>query len=103
MNLTGLFDLADLCTHCDVDLWRHEGDGARSLRVALQWLVENAIDSAWIRPQIEPFDTAWWLPLLRRASQRFQDPAFAGRISRLPGLEDVAAERTHLLYHELAP
>jgi len=103
MNLTGLFDLADLCTHCDVDLWRHEGDGARSLRVALQWLVENAIDSAWIRPQIEPFDTAWWLPLLRRASQRFQDPAFAGRISRLPGLEDEAAERTHLLYHELAP
>jgi hypothetical protein len=97
MNLTGLFDLADLSAHCGVDLWRHERDGGRSLRLALDWLVANGIDTEWIRPQIEPFDTIGWLPLLHRATQHFGDAAYADRITGLP-LADAAAERTNLLY-----
>jgi len=98
MNLTGLFDLADLSAHCGIDLWRHEGDGGRSLRRALDWLVANGIDSKWIRQQIEPFEPIRWLPVLHRASQRFGDTAYANRIRGLPDLADVTAERTNLLY-----
>ncbi|HIG18046.1 MAG TPA: hypothetical protein EYQ31_12610 [Candidatus Handelsmanbacteria bacterium] len=100
MNLTGLFDLADLSGHCGVDLWRHEGEGGRSLRRAVDWLVANGIDSEWIRPQIEPFDSSRWLPLLRRSAQHFGDPRYSACISRLPDIDEAPAERIVLLYPE---
>jgi hypothetical protein len=100
MNLTGLFDLADLSGHCGVDLWRHEGEGGRSLRRAVDWLVANGIDSEWIRPQIEPFDSSRWLPLLRRSAQHFGDPRYSACISRLPDIDEASAERIVLLYPE---
>jgi hypothetical protein len=101
MNLTGLFDLADLGRHCDVDLWHYEGAGRRSLRGALDWLVANAIDSVWIRPQIEPFDAKRWLPVLRRAAYHFGDTAYSERISGLPDVGDVTLDRSCLLYPDV--
>ena len=98
MNLTGLFDLADLSAHCEIDLWKYQGAGARSLRGALDWLVENAIDSEWLRPQIGPFDAKQWLPILRRGAHQFDDTAYAERISRLHGVGDVTENRAILLY-----
>jgi len=98
MNLTGLFDLADLSAQCGDDLWTYQGAGAQSLRGALDWLVANAIDSEWIRPQTEPFDANQWLPVLRRAAQHFGDAAYTERISRLEGIEDATEDRSILLY-----
>jgi hypothetical protein len=107
MNLTGLFDLADLCAHCDVDLWSYEGEGGRSLHRALDWLVANGLVSEWIRPQIEHFDAVRWAPVLYRGAQRFGDSAYAERIAHLGltdaegGGEDAAVDRMNLLYPAL--
>ena len=101
MNLTGLFDLADVSAHCGVDLWQHVGGEGQSLRRALDWLVAHALESVWLRPQIEPFDTRRWLPVLWRAAHRFGDPTYRERISRLPGMEETAADRSNLLYPDI--
>lgn len=98
LNLTGLFDLADLGLHCKVDLWQHEGNDGRCLRRALDWLVTNAIDSEWIRPQVEPYDEAQWVPLLRRATQRSGDSQYVARIAKLPDIGPETEERSLLLY-----
>jgi hypothetical protein len=97
MNLTGFFNVADLCTHHDMDLWSHQAQGGGSLRGALDWLVECAIDSEWIHPQIEPFEPTSWVPLLRRACLRFDEPAYEDRLQRLPGV-DAAADFTNLFH-----
>ena len=97
MNLTGLFDLADLATNHGHDLWAHQGADGRCLRRALDWLVDNALDSEWIRPQITPSEPSRWIVLLRRAANRFGDPGYEERIARL-GVEAIDAQRTNLLY-----
>jgi hypothetical protein len=101
MNLSGWFDLADLCRHAGVDLWSHEGAGGRSLRGALDWLVTHGLESEWIRPQIEPFDEARWLPLLHRGAQRFGDDRYRRALEKVGDDEEIAASRTNLLYPDV--
>lgn len=98
MNLSGWFDLADLCAHVDVDLWSHTGPSGPSLRGALDWLIANGIESEWIRPQITPFKKDSWVPLLHRAAQRFDEKDYVHRIAHVADADEAMAARTNLLY-----
>jgi hypothetical protein len=60
-------------------------------------LVDTAIDSEWLHPQIEPFDYSHFLPLLRRTAIALNEPEFEARILKLRDVEP-AADRTQLLY-----
>ena len=59
MNLKGMFDLATLGTHVDVDLWGCSGDDGRAyLRQALTWLSDTALSAEpWPYEQITEMDT----------------------------------------------
>jgi hypothetical protein len=97
MNLLGFCDLATLAAHFGIDLWQHEGTGGRSLRNGVRFLIDAAIDSEWLHPQIEPFDHSHFLPLLRRTALALHEPEFEARILKLREVEP-AADRTQLLY-----
>ncbi|MBT3346018.1 MAG: alginate lyase family protein [Gemmatimonadetes bacterium] len=97
MNLLGFFDVADLSAHFGVDLWQHTGPDGQSLRQGVVFLIEHAIDSEWLHPQIEPFDQSRLIPLLRRANLAYGEQAFETRIGKVRDV-DVAADRTQLLY-----
>ena len=97
MNLTALFDLADLGGRVDIDLWAHKDAEGRSIRRAFYWLVEHAVDGKWGFDQATPFAHGQMMPLLRRGGVRFDDAKCEERIAAMENIE-VAADRTNLLY-----
>lgn len=97
MNLLGFFDVADLSAHFGVDLWKHSSGSREILKQSVCFLIDHAIDSEWLHPQIEPFEQSRLVPLLRRASLAYGEPAFEARIGKLREV-DVEADRTQLLY-----
>lgn len=96
-NLVGLFDLADLGRHVEVDLWGWQGRGGCSLKRAFTWLIAQGLEGVWPYPQEGHFDGAWWIPLLRRAARRWADLDAEARLRALPEV-DWAGDRTNLLY-----
>lgn len=98
MNLLAFFDMAELLTHFDCNLWESETPDGRSLRAALRWLAETALgDEAWPYEQITEFDRAKLAPLLRRGAHRFGDARMWDLLEALEGDGDVD-DRMTLLY-----
>ena len=99
MNLAGMFDLAALGEAVDLDLWSYRSDDGRSIRAALDWLLEHALgEDPWPHEQITPFDHAELLPLIRRAQTRYPDGAYGAWAERMPATD--LADPANLLYPE---
>ncbi|MEE2658026.1 MAG: alginate lyase family protein [Candidatus Latescibacterota bacterium] len=96
MNLTGLLDLTELCARCGPMFDALVSEVRPGMAAAVAWLVDNAVDSEWIHPQITEIDRRQLIPLLTRGSHLLGDPSLRERASRLDA--DAAADRSHLLY-----
>jgi hypothetical protein len=98
MNLRGMFEMATLAEHVDVDLWNYESDDGRSIRQALDWLLPFATgEREWKHEQLKGLDPQRLTPLLRRAAIVWQDPDYE-QAARKTGSD--AADRMHLLWPE---
>jgi hypothetical protein len=97
-NLQALFELASLGDRAGVDLFHYESKDGRGLRKALAFLQPYADPSSkWPYPQIEPFDTATLLPLLRQAELVYHDKSCEKSIALIPR-DKVLSDRSILLY-----
>ena len=77
MNLSGLFELANLAERAGVDLWTFRTQDGRSIRAALDYLVPFATgEKKWETKQIEPMRPQELAPLLLQAAQHFHDPRY---------------------------
>lgn len=100
MNLIGMMDLASLGRHVGVDLWQYSRGERPLVRLALDWLIEHALEQEWTREQITAFDYREFVPALRRAALAYHAPEYEAWITRLP-IENANAHRAHLLYPAL--
>ena len=99
MNLRGMFELARLGEHVDVDLWNFETSDGRGIRRALEWLIPYALgEQKWTHRQISVFAPERLAPLLRRAAIVYRDPGYE-RALRQHALDP--ADRMHLLWPRL--
>jgi len=96
MNLRGLFCLATLAEHVDVDLWNYVSPDGRSLRKALDYLASYAAgERKWPHKQIRTFHPQSLAPLLRQGSIAWREPRYESLLSRIPGVDD--ADRMNLI------
>jgi len=87
-NLEAFFELAQLAEHVDVDLWNYKTEDGRSIRKALDWLVDNAIGKTkdeWTYQQITSFDPAELASFLRRAALIYDEPRYEAIRTELVG------------------
>lgn len=98
MNLEGLFALAAMGRHVDVNLWAFRAADVGTLQQALDFLVPYADPNvAWPHEQIVPFDRTELLPLLRQGMIVFGEHHYRSAIERMPAT-DAAASRAQLLW-----
>lgn len=100
MNVEALFNTAKLGEKVGLDLWNYTTADGRSMRRALEFLTDFAVqEKEWKYPLIRGWENDLELiaVLLRRASLKYQDPAYNHRITRLPGV-DLATGRFQLVY-----
>lgn len=100
-NLRGLFRLAMLAEHIDLDLWHYSTPDGRSLRAALEFLIPYALQEKEFPYQMilgwgdNHFEKMYFL--LRIAAQKYQNEEYEQMITRLPGI-DMKANRLNLVY-----
>ena len=98
MNLRGMFTLASLADCVDMDLWNYESHDGRSIRKAIDYLVQF-IDNkeAWRHEQIGGVKPARLYPLLRWAAIAYEEPQYEAAIGRIEDFDPTSA-RTELLF-----
>jgi hypothetical protein len=95
-NLDGLMLLARLGENVDIDLWNHETPDGRSIRKALNFLTPFAFgEKKWTYQQLGQWPPQMLFSLIRRASEKYDDPSFAASVGKVPPVE--AADRSKLL------
>jgi hypothetical protein len=88
MNLEAMFRLARLGDAAGNDLWHWRDADGRSLRGAIDFLVPFAIGKQpWNTKQIREFDGGKLFPLLRRAANAYQAPAYKAAADRIVGFD----------------
>lgn len=98
MNLIALMNLATLARHVGVDLWNHQGPDGRSIRRAVDWLTEHALEAdKWEHQQIQPIAPTAMLPILYRAAIAYDEPRYEQLAARLPN-DQTANDVVHLTY-----
>jgi hypothetical protein len=96
-NLQALFDAASIADKLGVDLWNYETPDQRGIRRALDWLLPFAIGTkTWSSQQTAAWQPEKLAPLLRRAANRYREPAYEKAIGKLPG--GFTDERWQLLF-----
>jgi hypothetical protein len=83
LNLTGMFHLARLSEHVEVDLWNYKSDDGRGIRQVLDWVVPYIDGKPWEHEQISRFAHEPLVYLLREAAAAYQEPAYEHAIARL--------------------
>lgn len=97
MNLRGMFELATLGEHVELDLWNFETDEGRGIRRALDWLIPYALgEQEWEHEQLGGIVPTSLVPLLRRAARAYDEPRYEQALRRIPGVS--AEDRLHLLW-----
>jgi hypothetical protein len=102
MNLRGLMSLATLGEKVGVDLWHYETPDGRSIRKALDCLVEYAENKReWLpgrsgRPSLSSLG-----PLLRNAAARYPEAPYNELLKKLPAGDP--SDRSNLLRPRSAP
>lgn len=97
-NLNAFFELALLGERLQIDLWGFESEDGRSIRNALDWLVEHtAGESEWDWQGIDSVNTARLLPLLRMAANAWDEPAYEELLGEIAG-DGWQAHLTNLLH-----
>jgi hypothetical protein len=83
LNLEGLFNLARLGAHVDVDWWNYTTPDGRSLRVALRYLAPYADPGkAWPKQDVVAGDRNRLFPLLAEGLRHGDDPFFRDLLTR---------------------
>ena len=95
MNLEGLMQLAHLSDNVGVDLWNYTTPDGRSIRKALEFLTPYAFNEKWPYQQLGTWPPQQLYPLIRRAADRFNDPALQQAVTKM-GARNVS-DRTELL------
>jgi len=95
MNLEGLMQLARLSDNVGVDLWNYTTPDGRSIRKALEFLTPYAFNEKWPYQQLGTWPPQQLYPLIRRAADRFNDPALQQAVTKM-GARNVS-DRTELL------
>jgi len=100
-NLDGLMQLADMGRAVGIDLWNYKTSDGRSIRAALDFLLQYAQGKKqWDYQQIGGFHADALLHELERAERAYHDPRYAAAAAKLgAGKNDV---ETSLLRYEAA-
>jgi len=97
-NLEALMDLAAMGSRLGVDLWNFQTPDGRSIRKALEYLIENAMrDTPWPHEQIKGDAIPRAYPLLRRAARAFGENSYE-ELFQAKSAGSWAATRLQLLY-----
>lgn len=84
MNLRGFFDLARLGEHVGVDLWHFKTEDGRSIRAALDYILNHAYEKGkWPQQNLKHITPGPMLPLVWRASRVYKDGNYAEWLSKL--------------------
>ena len=95
MNLEGLMQLARLSDNVGVDLWNYTTPDGRSIRKALEFLTPYAFNEKWPYQQLGTWPPQQLYPLIRRAANRFNDPALQQAVTKMPARN--VSDRAELL------
>ncbi|HEY9500134.1 MAG TPA: alginate lyase family protein [Pyrinomonadaceae bacterium] len=95
MNLEGLMQLARLSDNVGVDLWNYTTPDGRSIRKALEFLTPYAFNEKWPYQQLGTWPQQQLYPLIRRAANRFNDPALQQAVTKMPARN--VSDRAELL------
>ena len=98
MNLVGMFNLATLGEHLDIDLWNWESEDGRGIRKALDFLlgyIERPEEWEW--EDLRGLNWSQYPELLRRAARAYNEPDLKNKIPLLEGI-DHETDRSNLLY-----
>lgn len=87
LNLTGLFHLAHLGEHVNVDLWSFKTTDGRSIRAALDWMMPYAAGKPWEKQQITRQNFSPMVYILRHAAAAYKEPAYERAIAELKAVE----------------
>lgn len=100
-NLEAMIDAAAIGERIGIDLWDVPGAGQGGIRKALDWLSPFAAgEKLWTEKQLTPVQPEKLAPLLRRAAQRYHEPAYERTLAKLPNLRRDA--RWRLLFADAA-
>jgi len=96
-----MFDAAAIGDRIGIDLWNYRDDDRQSIRAALDWLSPFAAgEKTWTEKQLSPFAPERLAPLLRRAAQRYREPAYEKALAKIPNLK--RDQRWRLLFADSA-
>jgi hypothetical protein len=85
-NIEALCNLAKLGDKVGVDLWNYESPEGGSIRKALDFVLQFALNqSEWKYPQIKPITTSSLYPILSAASRNIDEKTYSGWITKLFG------------------
>ncbi len=97
MNLKGFFALARQAEKLEIDLWGYEDEGGRSIRNALDWVIEHAFgESEWEHQNLSEIKPGKVLTLLRTAAVVYDEPAYEELLQELAD-DGWASNRHNLL------
>ena len=83
-NLNAFFELGRLGERLEIDLWNFEDEDGRSIRNALDWLIEHAVgDGEWEYEGLDEINPARLFPLLRTAAIAYDEPAYEELLQEL--------------------
>ncbi|MBX7257016.1 MAG: alginate lyase family protein [Candidatus Hydrogenedentes bacterium] len=78
MNLRAFFNLARLGEHTGVDLWHFQTEDGRSIRKALDYILNHAFGSEkWAYKNLKPIAPKVILPMTWRAARVYKDGEYA--------------------------
>jgi hypothetical protein len=95
MNLEGLMQLARLGENVGVDLWNYTTNDGRSIHKALEFLTPFAFSEKWPYQQLGTWPPQQLYPLIRRAADRYKDPALQQAATKMPVAK--SGDRSELL------
>jgi hypothetical protein len=85
-NLEGFCLLAHTASHVEVDLWNYTAPGGGSIAKAADYLIDGAVKgkSAWVHPQILPFEPSWPLSVFHAVAEHAGDARAGAAIPMVP-------------------
>ncbi len=85
-NLSAFFDLGRLGEKLEIDLWGFEDEDGRSIRTALDWLIEHSVgEGEWEYEGLDEVNPMRLLPLLRTAAIAWDEPAYEELLQEIAG------------------
>ncbi len=99
MNLRGFFELARLGEHVGIDLWQFKTEDGRSIRAALDYILNHAFERGkWPQQNLKTIVPRPLLPMVWRAAQVYKDGGYAEWLTKLTKNEAWPSGADSLLY-----